>query len=338
MRLDHVYETGCDTMREPIKMSGDDYSTAFKYFESTGIPSAHAPFGYYGAKQRLARRIIQSLPPHNAWVEAFCGSAAITFAKPAAPIEVINDLNGDIINLFQQLRNNPEALCRAVSLTPYARAEFLNARVSQGIEDPLEKARLFLVSAMMTVNGTVCKNQSGFSYSQSYSRGGYEARVSRWYRLPERLMRVVERLRHVRIENRDARELIQMFSDRPATLVYLDPPYFVSRNYKYVIDADDASFHQELLDICCRAKCMLLISNYDNPLYRKILTHKNGWESLEIQAKTRDTTGKDYARTEILWMNSLFQRSKRTGKVPIRLSRKEILNNKINPSRKTQSK
>ena len=63
-------------------------------------------FGYYGAKVRIASQIINSLPPHNAWVEAFCGSAALTLAKRPAPIEVINDLDDQIINLFEQLRNN----------------------------------------------------------------------------------------------------------------------------------------------------------------------------------------------------------------------------------------
>lgn len=75
-------------------------------------------FGYYGAKVRIATHIINSLPPHNAWVEAFCGSAALTIAKKPAPIEIINDLDDQIINLFEQLRNNSEKLISAVSLTP----------------------------------------------------------------------------------------------------------------------------------------------------------------------------------------------------------------------------
>ena len=79
---------------------------------------------------------------------------------------------------------------------------------------------------MMTVNGTVDGTRSGFSFSQSYSREEREARVNRWYNLPDRLESIVKRLRNVRIEQRDARELLRMFSDRPATLVYLDPPYF----------------------------------------------------------------------------------------------------------------
>lgn len=294
-----------------------------------------APFGYYGAKQRIAQRIINSFPPHNAWVEGFCGSAAITLAKPIVPIEVINDMDDQIVNLFDQLRNNPAELCKAIELTPYARAEFQQSRVnSKEVIEPLEKARRFLVATMMTVNGTYGGTASGFSFSQSYARENKEARVNRWYNLPKRLEDVVDRLRRVRVENRDARELMEMFIDRPATLVYLDPPYFVKRGHKYFIDANDQEFHTELLSICKKAKCMILISGYDNDLYNGLLDPNDGWTKVTIATQTRDTTGKDYSRSEVLWKNKYFTRAKETGKVPIRLSAKEKKNNKINPPRK----
>lgn len=292
------------------------------------------PFGYYGAKQRLASRIIASLPPHNAWVEAFCGSAAITLAKPPVPIEVINDLDDEVVNVFAQLRTNADALCRAITLTPYAFDEFQAARYDHESTDPLERARRFLVATMMTVNSTTSELGScGFSYSQSYARGGMEARVSRWVNLPERLARVVERLKTVRVERRDARELVGMFADRPATLMYLDPPYFVKRAYGYAIDAKDEKFHRELLDACCRSRAMILISGYRNKLYDAILTKDRGWSRTTISAKTRDTTGQDHTRTEVLWRNAAFIRAKKENKIPLRLTKKEIKENKINPSR-----
>ena len=121
-------------------------------------------FGYYGAKVRIASQIINSLPPHNAWVEAFCGSAALTLAKKPAPIEIINDLDDQIMNLFEQLRNNSEKLISAVSLTPYARKEYFVAKKTDETIEPLEKARRFLISTMMTVNGAVGETGAGFSF------------------------------------------------------------------------------------------------------------------------------------------------------------------------------
>lgn len=314
-------------------MSKEDY--AFLLDEEMvvcGKPT-RAPFGYYGAKQRIARQIVAMLPPHNAWVEAFCGSAALTLAKPPAPIEVINDLNDEIVNLFDQLRDNQAALCRAVKLTPYAHKEFYRIYKRNDNPNDLERARRFLISTMMTVNGTAGLNQSGFSFSQSYTRNNREARVNRWYNLSDRLKLVVERLRRIRVENRDARELLTMFSDRPATLVYLDPPYFVKRGHAYVIDANDEQFHRELLDICAKAKCMLLISSYESDLYSEILREEDGWVTRNIQTNTRDTTGKDYPRTEVLWTNASFEEARTTGAVPIILTAKEEAQRKVNPAR-----
>jgi DNA adenine methylase len=310
------------------------YSTITHDEESLRSKSTKSPFGYYGAKLRIASRIIDSFPPHNAWVEGFCGSAAITLAKPPSLIEVINDIDGDIVNLFDQLRNHPEKLCRAVALTPYAHQCLDDARQSKSKAGPLEQARRFLIRSMMTVNATVGSKTAGFSFSQSYTREGHEARVNRWYNLPERLTKVVERLRGVRVESRDARDLVAMFADRPATLMYLDPPYFTKRDHQYVIDANDEEFHTELLNACRKAKCMLLISAYETPLYDKMLRRSDGWKKMKIATHTRDTTGKDYDRTEVLWMNGAFVRARAIGRVPIRLTKKERAENKVNPPRK----
>ena len=143
----------------------DLYTIAPRKLDVSEFRPVKPPFGYYGAKQRIASHIVNFLPPHHAWVEAFCGSAAITLAKKPAPIEVINDLDGQVVNLFKQLRENRDALCEAVSLTPYAREEFEHARSDNSDEDPLEKARKFLVATMMTINATIGSPRCGFSFS-----------------------------------------------------------------------------------------------------------------------------------------------------------------------------
>jgi DNA adenine methylase len=227
---------------------------------------------------------------------------------------------------------------RLLQLTPYARTEFEDSYKRIATSSRLEQARKFLVASMMTVNGAIARNgnikHSGFSYSQGYTRNGQEARVNRWNSLPERLKKVVNRLKHARIEHRDARELLKMFLDRPATLVYLDPPYLMDRNHGYKVDANEKDFHEELLELCCRAKCMVLVSGYNNPLYDSFLTESRGWERLAIETQTRNTKGKDFSRTEMLWKNRSFVKAASAGRVPIRLTAKEKENHKVNPVRK----
>ena len=315
------------------------HSFAIDDGSSTTSSKVKPPFGYYGAKQRIARHLINLLPPHNCWVEAFCGSAAITLAKAQAPIEVINDIDGEIVNLFEQLRDNTNELCRVVALTPYSREEFLRGRVYNLNTDPLERARTFLVRTMMTVNGTVSRiPKSGFSFSPAYTRNGREARVNRWYNLPERIAAVAERFRSVRVENRDARELVSMFRNRPATLMYLDPPYPIDRKHGYVHDAKDETFHRELLAECVRSNAMLMISSYSNDLYDSILTEKNGWSRTELNTMTRDTRGRDHARIEVVWRNPWFIEAQKRNTLMLRLTGKELKENKLNPERTHRSR
>lgn len=291
------------------------------------------PFGYFGSKNKIALQICSNLPPHNCWVEAFCGSASLTLRKSPAPIEVINDIDKEIINLFEQLRDNTEELCKAITLTPYAEQELTEARRVKYKLTNLERARRFLVQSMMAINGVFGEERGGFSYSDSYSRNGHDARVNRWNNLPNRLQQVVERLKSVRIEHKDARKIIERFLYRPATLVYLDPPYFVERTNGYNKDANDKIFHTELLKLANKAKCMVFISGYENNLYNEMLSEKKGWGKKIIKTITKDSTGQSHKRTEIVWMNKYFQDALRLKKVPITLTKKEIKLNKINPKR-----
>jgi DNA adenine methylase len=292
-----------------------------------------APFGYFGAKQRLASRIVTELPPHNAWVEAFCGSAALTLAKRPAPIEVINDISGDIVNFFSQLRDNATELRRLLKFTPYAREELARAQSRKtGLSD-LERARRFFVAAMMAINGSFGEAKGGFSFSDSYARRGLEARVSRWKAMPDYLRLIADRLSKVRIENKDAIDLLENYRNRPATLVYLDPPYLGDRMRGYDHDQCSEEFHEILLKAVIRAKCMVFLSGYKSDLYDDYLTSTRGWRKLRIKTTTRGHNGQDSKREEILWFNKQYSNAVKSGRVPVRLSTEEKRNKKLNPER-----
>ena len=57
-----------------------------EYSKQKAYKKVNPPFGYFGSKNKIALQLCQELPKHNCWVEAFCGSAALTLAKPPAPI------------------------------------------------------------------------------------------------------------------------------------------------------------------------------------------------------------------------------------------------------------
>lgn len=290
-------------------------------------------FGYFGSKLRIAGKLANKLPPHNAWVELFCGSAAMTLAKKPAPIEIINDVNDEIVNFFEQLRDNTDEIRKQIWLTPYSRSELTLARQQESELTKVERARRFFVAAMMAINGSFGKDQGGFSFSNSYSRRGMEARVSRWHGMPDYLESVIERLRRVRIEKRDALKLFKQFAKRPATLVYFDPPYLAARARGYDHDENNAEFHQNILEAMIEAKCMILVSGYQNDLYEDLLTPKRGWSKQGFAASTKGSNGKSFTRSEVVWFNRAYAQALQSGAVALRLSMKETKNKKANPER-----
>ena len=115
----------CDTMRE---RTGKGMKSILKY---------------PGAKWRIADWIISHFPPHKVYLEPFFGSGACFFNKIPAYIETINDLDGDIVNLFKVCREHPQELAQLINLTPFARDEFQNCY--ERSDNPIEQARRTIV-------------------------------------------------------------------------------------------------------------------------------------------------------------------------------------------------
>jgi len=64
---------------------------------------------WLGGKRRLADRLIPLFPRHECYVEVFCGGAAIYFLRPQpAPVEVLNDINGELVNLYRVVTHHLE--------------------------------------------------------------------------------------------------------------------------------------------------------------------------------------------------------------------------------------
>ena len=73
---------------------------------------------YPGAKWGMAKEIVALMPPHRSYLEPFFGSGAVLFNKPPSAIETVNDIDGDIVNFFRVLREQPEKLATFIAMTP----------------------------------------------------------------------------------------------------------------------------------------------------------------------------------------------------------------------------
>lgn len=254
---------------------------------------------YPGGKQRIAPWIVEQFPPHDTYIEPYFGGGSVFFAKRRVPVEIVNDLDGRVVNLYRVLRERPDELIRAVALTPYALDEYqLACDDHEATGDSLEDARRFLVRIWMAHGG---KMGSVSGWRRGWG-GGTDGRrgssATTWARLPDRLAAVVERLTGVCIDNRPALDVISGWAN-PQVLIYADPPYpLVTRYrtnhmYRHEMTEDD---HVAMIAALETHPGPVLLSGYRCDLYDQLLAH---WTRLDREALAY----RQAKRIESLWLN-----------------------------------
>lgn len=103
---------------------------------------------YPGSKWSLADWIIRFFPKHHSYLEPFFGSGAVLFNKPRSNIETVNDLDCNVVNLFECIRENPEKLAGMIYMTPYAR-EVYERSYEEIPEEKFEAALNFYIRLNM---------------------------------------------------------------------------------------------------------------------------------------------------------------------------------------------
>jgi DNA adenine methylase len=251
---------------------------------------------YPGSKWRIAGQIVSYIPEHHSYVEPFFGSGAVLFNKLPSPIETVNDLDWDVCNLFHCIQNDSQRLASLVAMTPYSRSEYDDTfKLNLDEMEPFHKAARFLVQCWQGHGFRVNGYKVGWKNDVQGRENMYE--VYNWYRLPEWIIGIVDRLKQVQIENRPATEVIKRFW-YPNVFMYLDPPYTLGtrtgRQYKHEMTDED---HIDLLKLILQFPGKVIISGYENDLYDRYLDewHK---ESIKGYAQYH---GAD--RKEVLWMN-----------------------------------
>ena len=249
---------------------------------------------YPGSKWSLADWIIDFFPEHHSYLEPFFGSGAVLFNKPRSHIETVNDLDGNVVNLFECIREDPEKLARYVYYTPYAREAYEKAFNGVVPEDKFERALNFYIRLNMGHGFRTNGEKVGWKNDVQGRERSYASQE--WCRLPEKIMQAAERLRGVQIDNRPALELIPHFNYKNV-LIYCDPPYMLEtrhgKQYRHEMDDND---HEALLDVLLKHKGYVVISGYDTELYNSMLA---GWNKYEKTSYSQVCSRKQ----EVVWMN-----------------------------------
>lgn len=249
---------------------------------------------YHGGKWILAPWIISHFPEHRVYVEPFGGAGSVLLRKPRSYCEVWNDLCGEVVNLFQVARDRGDELREKLRLTPFARDEFLQSYKPSA--DTLEQARRTVVRSFFGFGSNSVQKVTGF---RSDAHRNITTPSHDWANLPAAYEAIIERLRGVVIENRDALEVMAQH-DAETTLHYLDPPYVFSTrtdaraDYRFEMSDDQ---HRELAEFVHRLKGMVVLSGYRSALYDELYAD---FQCLEKQARA-DGGAK---RVECLWISS----------------------------------
>lgn len=248
---------------------------------------------YPGSKWSLAGWVIGHFPEHHSYLEPFFGSGAVLFNKPRSDIETVNDLDGDVVNLFEWIRKDPERLAREIYYTPYARQVYEDAFAAVP-GDSFGRAVNFYIRLNMGHGFRTTGEKVGWKNDVQGREAAYAA--NGWCKVPGIIQRAAERLRGVQIENRPALELIDRFN-YPNVLIYADPPYLLGTRHgkQYRCEMTDAD-HRDLLDALKAHRGPVLLSGYESRLYNDAL---KGWHRDEATAQAQTAT----KRREVLWMN-----------------------------------
>lgn len=252
------------------------------------FPVMNSPFAWPGGKRNLISTLRTHIPKHTIYVEVFSGSAKLLFAKEASATEILNDLNGELINFFRVVKH------RAAELAELLEHEIIHPERFRDLRN--ETTLNELTRALR------------FAYTTWYSYGAKgehfaavtvkEALVGSMRRpidsLRDLLEQTAERMRRVRIEQRDFADLVRRF-DTPETFFYLDPPYVhYMPNGRY--DALSAERREELFELLSKIQGTFLMS-FDDCIEVRQLAERHSFIVEEVQTRyglgsTADSRGK----------------------------------------------
>lgn len=216
------------------------------------------PISRMGGKSRLRKEIISMIPNHVCYVEPFFGAGWVYWGKEVSEVEVINDKEQELINLFRIIKEHPEELERILRYEFVSRDKFdfyKNINI-ENLTDIQRVARyLYIVSNSFASKGV----SFGYAALKKPSQKIFL----------EDLKVLRDRLKNTYVENKDVLDIIKRY-DRENTFFFCDPPYYKTTGYLEKFKEED---HINLRDVLSNisGKFLLTINDHEEirELYKK---------------------------------------------------------------------
>ena len=245
---------------------------------------------WIGGKRRLAKHILPLFPAHTCYVEPFCGAAALYFLKTPSRIEVINDINGELVNLYRVVKHHLEEFVRQFKWALVSRQiyKWLQDTPEETLTD-IQRAARFYYLQKQAFGGKVAEHTFGTSTTS--------APRFNLLRIEEELSMAHLRLSRTLIEHLDWHQCIERY-DRPHTLFYCDPPYWGTEGYGVEFGLEN---YDHMADLARRIKGKMIISVNDIPEMRQVFNGLN-MQSVDISYNLK-VTGKPSPKKELVICN-----------------------------------
>jgi DNA adenine methylase len=227
---------------------------------------------WIGGKRRLADRLIPLFPPHECYVELFCGGAALYFLRPVpAPVEIINDVNGELTNLYRVVQHHLEEFVRQFKWAISSRQVFKwHQETKPATLTDIQRAARFYYLQHHSFGGRVV--------SQSFGTATTAPAIN-LLRIEESLSAAHLRLANgTTVENLPWAECLARY-DRPHTFFYADPPYWQTEGYGVPFPFEE---YEALANAMRTCKGKMMVSINDHPQIREAFAGLVMHDKLEV--------------------------------------------------------
>lgn len=256
----------------------------------------------HGGKYYIKDWVINNFPKNYEsmiYVEPFIGGGSILLNKKPSIKEVVNDIDKELINIYQTLITDPKELVNQLKTYNYNEETFEEALIDKNhpFDDNIDAACNEYIIKRMSRGGL----GETFAWSDRL-RGNKPGDENAWDNSIENLKHISNRLSNVIILNQDFKNILSLYNSKDV-FIYLDPPYLQKvrstfNNYKHEMSENE---HIKMLEMINKSKALILLSGYNSLLYNDYM---RGWNKYEKIVKNNSDQSKIKSiRTEVLWCN-----------------------------------
>lgn len=293
--------------------------------------SINSPFRYAGGKFYARKLILKHIPDHNFYIEPFAGGGSIFFAKAKVSNSHLNDIDTDLINVYNVIKDTPLELISFLKRSDYNSSRIpidlvSDVRIGDCLPAKKELHKFFKydyipLNIIEEAGRWYYLNRTSYSgimnFQNMYWGYGdkYSMQPKNW---PESILKTSQKLQSVNLTSLDFEEVIDKAQDN--SFLFIDPPYYNADQDKFYTHSFTMDDHSRLERCLYRNRDrLLLFLTYDNnEIIRELYNwmpefHDKEWnyciQRTDDQRNKTDKKGERYKGKELFILNYNIEES-----------------------------